>query len=194
MKINCHCHIFSLDCVPLAYRKRFLLDVRNPLHKLVRRVLVHLLPKDSKVEHWIGMVDLPIREIAEKLVLEMDEADIDLSTPLMMDMAYCKAFNGRLKPFREQMEETVAAVTTINDRYGKSRMWPFIAADPHRKDVVTLVTGALEEGTFRGVKVYPPMGFTPDDKRLYPIYEYCVRQGIPITAHCQNGGDRKSVV
>jgi predicted TIM-barrel fold metal-dependent hydrolase len=118
----------------------------------------------------------------------MDEADIDLSTPLMMDMAYCKAFDGRLKPFTEQMKETVAAVTAINDRYGRPRMWPFIAADPNRKDVVTLVTEALEAGLFKGVKIYPVMGFTPDDKRLYPIYDYCVQRGVPITTHCQNGG------
>jgi len=29
MKINCHCHIFSLDCVLLEFRKRFVLDVKN---------------------------------------------------------------------------------------------------------------------------------------------------------------------
>jgi len=32
------------------------------------------------------------------------------------------------------------------------------------------------------------MGFTPDDKRLYPIYEYCVQKNVPITTHCENGG------
>ena len=140
------------------------------------------------MERWIQMVDLSIREIAEKLVLEMDEADIDLCTPLMMDMAYCRAFGGALKPFEEQMSETVAAVTAINDRYHRPRMWPFVAADPHRENVVDLVTGSLEEGAFKGVKIYPVMGFTPDDKRLYPIYEYCVRRRVPITTHCQNGG------
>ena len=188
MKINCHCHIFSLDCVPLAFRQRFLLDVRNPFHKLMRRLVDHVLPQDSKVEEWLGMADLSIREIADTLVVEMDEAGIDLCTPLMMDMAYCKAFGGNLKPFEEQLAETIAAVTAVNDRYQKSRMWPFVAADPHRENVVDVVTNALEGGIFKGVKIYPVMGFTPDDRRLYPIYDYCVQREVPITTHCQNGG------
>jgi len=67
-------------------------------------------------------------------------------------------------------------------------MLPFIAADPNREDVGGIVIDALRGGAFNGVKVYPVMRFTPDDKRLYPIYEYCVGRNIPITAHCQNGG------
>lgn len=188
MIINCHCHIFSLDCVPSEFRRRFWLDVRHPVHRAVRWLLRQLLPDESKVEDWIEMVDLSIREIADRLVLEMDEADIDICTPLMMDMTYCPAFGGRVKPFTEQMEETVAAVEAINGRYGRQRMRPFIAADPNRADVVQLVTGALDEGMFKGVKIYPVMGFTPDDRRLYPLYDYCAGRRVPITAHCQNGG------
>jgi len=85
MKINCHCHIFSLDCVPLEFRKRFLLDIKNPIHKLIRRFLQHMLPGDFKLKDWLGVVDMSIFEIAQKLVSEMDEAGIDISTPLMME-------------------------------------------------------------------------------------------------------------
>jgi len=67
-------------------------------------------------------------------------------------------------------------------------MLPFIAADPNREDVRNIVIDALQGGGFKGVKIYPVMGFTPDDKRLYPIYEYCVENNVPITAHCENGG------
>ena len=36
MVINSRCFVFSIDCVPLGLRNRFLLDMRNPPHGLLR--------------------------------------------------------------------------------------------------------------------------------------------------------------
>jgi predicted TIM-barrel fold metal-dependent hydrolase len=188
MKINCHCHIFSLDCAPLEFRRRFLLDVKNPVHQWVHQIIQRILPADSKLEDWLEFVDLSIMEIANRLVEEMDRAGVEICTPLMMDMAYCGKFGGGTKDFEEQKSETLAAVEAVNRRYNRIRMLPFIAADPNREDVVKMVIDALSNQGFKGVKIYPVMGFTPDDKRLYPIYEYCAEYQIPITAHCENGG------
>ena len=188
MKINCHCHIVSLDCVPLEFRKRFALDVKNPIHRFIHRCLSIILPNDSNLQAWIDFLDLSISEIAHRLVQEMDEAGVDISSPLMMDMEFCKGFGGGTKSFQDQAAETIEAVEGINKEYGRTRLYPFIAADPNRKGIVDLVIDALKGGAFKGVKVYPVMGFTPDDRRLYPIYEYCMDNGIPITAHCENGG------
>ncbi|MBW1732670.1 MAG: amidohydrolase family protein [Deltaproteobacteria bacterium] len=206
MKINCHCHIFSLDCVPLEFRKRFVLDVKNSVHRFIHRLLRIILPNDSNLQAWIDLLDLSISEIAHRLVQEMDEAGMDISTPLMMDMEFCKGFGGgATKSFQVQANETIEAVESVNRKYGRTRLYPFIAADPNREGVVDIVIDALKGGVFKGVhpvkspkggsqaafhgvKIYPVMGFTPDDKRLYPIYEYCMDSGIPITAHCENGG------
>ncbi len=188
MKINCHCHIFSLDCVPLDFRQSFFLDVKNPAHRTAHRLVRRMLPEHSSLEDWLEFIDIPISEVAQRLVAEMDQAGIDICTPLMMDMAYCKKYGGGTKPYEDQIEETAAAAEAINKKYNRTRMLPFIAADPHREDVVTIVTEALEREVFKGVKVYPVMGFTPNDRRLYPIYEHCVQNSIPITTHCQNGG------
>ena len=136
MKINCHCHIFSLDCVPQEFRNRFILDVKNPVHRLIHRFLKIILPDGSSLETWIDLCTLPISEIAHRLVREMDEAGLDMCTSLMMDMEFCKGFGGRVKSFEEQTAETVEAVDEINRDYCRPRMLPFIAADPRRKDVV----------------------------------------------------------
>ena len=188
MKINCHCHIFSLDCVPLEFRRRFFLDLKNPVHRFVHRLLKTILPQDSNLEDWLELVEMTISEIAQKLVHEMDEAGIDICTPLMMDMEFCKEFGGGTKGFQDQITETLTAVEEINSKYNRIRMLPFIAVDPNRKNILTIAKDALTGGGFKGVKIYPVMGFTPDDKRLYPLYEYCVENNIPITAHCENGG------
>jgi len=188
MIINCHCHIFSLDYVPKEFRNRFLLDTRNPRHRLIHRLLRIILPNGSKLETFVDFADLTISEIADRLVQEMDEAGIEICTPLMMDMEFCQAFGGGVKSFEAHVRETIEAVKAVNRRYSRTRMLPFIAADPRRKDVVDAVIGTLQRGAFRGVKIYPVMGFTPDDRRLYLIYEYCMRNEVPITTHCENGG------
>jgi len=188
MKINCHCHIFSLDCVPREFRQRFLIDADQPVHSAARRMLLRVLPESSRFQDWLEFVDLSIDEIASRLLAEMDEAGTDLATPLMMDMAYCPHFGGGTKSFDDQLAETAAAVQTINAQAGRTRLLPFIAADPNRPGVVRLVADALDAGTFGGVKIYPVMGFTPDDRRLFPLYEHCAPRRIPITAHCEEGG------
>ena len=188
MRINCHCHIFSLDCVPLEFRHRFLLDPRTPWQRVIHRIVRWLVPQDSMLGDWLEFVDLSIAEIARRLVDEMDEAGIELCTPLMMDMAYCEGFGGATKSFEEQRAETEAAATAINAAAGRPRMLPFIAADPRRPNVLQIVCDALEGGVFKGVKIYPVMGFMPDDPGLLPIYDYCAARGVPVTTHCQNGG------
>ncbi len=60
----------------------------------------------------------------------------------MMDMEYCKKFGIPTKRFEDQVTETVAAVTSINKEYNRTRMLPFIAADANREDVVGMVKDA----------------------------------------------------
>lgn len=42
---------------------------------------------------------------------------------------------------------------------------------------------AVEELGLRGVKLYPHSGFYVNDRRLYPVYEYCECAGIPVIIH-----------
>jgi predicted TIM-barrel fold metal-dependent hydrolase len=188
MRINCHCHIFSLDCAPLAFRQRFALDLQNPRQELLHKGVRSLLMSGVRLEKWLDFTRLSTTEIADDLVLEMDEAGIDLALPLMVDMEFSSAYPGGVKPYEDQITETLAAVENVNRRFPQPRLLPFIGADPRRPNVTGLVIGHLESGTFRGVKIYPVMGFLPDDERLHPIYDYCARRRVPVTTHCENGG------
>lgn len=42
---------------------------------------------------------------------------------------------------------------------------------------------AVEEFGLRGVKLYPHSGFYVNDRRLYPVYEYCESAGVPVIIH-----------
>lgn len=97
---------------------------------------------------------------------------------------------------------------------GKARIHPFIGFDPVRAaedraaqtqdDHLEIVKRAVRNAGFVGVKVYPPMGWVPIgnkneprlqqkwqlgflellDDVLLDLYRWCVKEQVPITAHC----------
>ena len=186
--INCHCHVFSVDCVPGAFRERFAIDLRLRRNRLLHRFLNALLQNRTRLTEWLDFVSLSIAEITDRLVAEMDEAGIELAVPLMMDMAYTERFGGDIKPYEEQIAETLAAVAAVHRRYGRTRLLPFVAVDPRRPGGVDLSLDQLQRGRCAGVKIYPVMGFLPADERLWPLYRFCEAFRVPITTHCENGG------
>jgi len=189
MIINCHCHIFSLDCIPLGFRRKFLLDMKNERQKLLFRLVRAILMPGVRLETWLGFAHLDMTGIARRLVSEMDEAGVELATPLMVDMSFDSAYPERsVKEWDDQIAETLAAVDAVNAASGRTRLMPFIGADPRRPGVTDLVIGHLESKRFFGVKVYPVMGFYPDDKGLREIFAYCEKHRVPVTTHCENGG------
>ena len=41
---------------------------------------------------------------------------------------------------------------------------------------------------FFGVKVYPPLGFKPDDEDSIKLFSECIKYNLPVTTHCSDGG------
>lgn len=73
----------------------------------------------------------------------------------------------------------------------KGELYPFIAVDPRRPGMIDAVmSGNFFAGNprFYGVKLYPRLGYHPQCRPLWPLYEYCSKNGIPITYHCGMSG------
>ncbi|MEM7238861.1 MAG: amidohydrolase family protein, partial [Pseudomonadota bacterium] len=48
-----------------------------------------------------------------------------------------------------------------------------------------------EGSGFRGIKLYPPLGYSPSHPVLMDeIYPYCVENDLPVMSHCSRGGVR----
>ncbi len=70
---------------------------------------------------------------------------------------------------------------------------PFLACHPKRVSVedsenelynlfnLAFCTG---ETSFFGIKLYPSLGYHPNDFRLWPIYKICEEKHIPVLTHC----------
>ena len=49
----------------------------------------------------------------------------------------------------------------------------------------------VEKRGFRGIKLYPNLGYFPTDVKLMELYQLCETRKIPILAHCSPGGIRR---
>lgn len=70
------------------------------------------------------------------------------------------------------------------------KIFPFLAIDPRKKGIMELIKIKVKEGNgiFKGIKLYPPLGYLPTHPNLEPVFEYCIEHDIPITVHCSKGG------
>ncbi len=76
-------------------------------------------------------------------------------------------------------ETTADAVARYPDKFVG-----FAYADPRRPDCMELLRHAVENLGMRGVKYGPIYNGVPlDDPRMDPIYDYCVRNDLPLTMH-----------
>ena len=68
--------------------------------------------------------------------------------------------------------------------------FPFLAVDPRRMGVMNLIEMKINQGrgVFKGIKLYPPLGYLPTHPALDTVYRYCSNYDIPITLHCSPGG------
>jgi predicted TIM-barrel fold metal-dependent hydrolase len=80
-------------------------------------------------------------------------------------------------------------------------VFPFFAVDPRRIGIMDVVTKGKyflpneaplvsKNGPFFGIKLYPRLGYKPDDveKHCPGFYKWCRDNGIPITFHCSKTG------
>lgn len=70
------------------------------------------------------------------------------------------------------------------------KVFPFLAVDPRRIGIMKLIEMKVDggKGAFRGIKLYPPLGYLPTHPNLAEVFEYCAAHDIPITLHCSPGG------
>jgi predicted TIM-barrel fold metal-dependent hydrolase len=78
----------------------------------------------------------------------------------------------------------------------KDMVFPFLAVDPRRPGIEKFTKENVGKGKlFIGVKLYCPNGYSPTDPLLFGpdgkkggIYDFCEKNGIPVTAHNSDGG------
>jgi uncharacterized protein len=116
----------------------------------------------------------------DKLVAEMDQSGVDITVILRIDYGVVLpgAENDCRVPFEEQCRITARAVQKHPGRL----IWG-MGVDPRRSNYLELMDLCLGTLGAKRVKLYPPGGFYPNDRIVYPIYEKALQYGAPVDFH-----------
>jgi predicted TIM-barrel fold metal-dependent hydrolase len=182
--INCHVHTFTQAHTP----DRF---VPWPVPQLVRmRFMRWLLSWAARVfdkkratalGRYAQIIETSYRK-TQREVFEIVRGFYPEGTRfvlLPMDMTMMNA--GRVHVgIDEQHDEIVA----LRDAYPEELLIPFAAVDPRHERIVEKTIALIKQHKFRGLKLYPPTGYHPFDRRLWPLYEYAEAHDLPVLTHC----------
>lgn len=182
---NCHVHVFTDKAVPKGFLPAGLVPILRTKagYYLLVKLLKNVNPftnKDSmnKMAEFIRLGHLG----SQKAIFNECARFYPENTKfivLPMDMAYMGAGDPKQKYIDQLFELSMIA-------YENPNVIPFFMADPRNAEVSQLFNRFIH-GSFKGVKIYPPLGYYPYDERLTPIYEYCNENSIPVLSHCTPG-------
>jgi predicted TIM-barrel fold metal-dependent hydrolase len=119
---------------------------------------------------------------------------------LSMDMEFMGAGSAK-KDFEEQIEEL--EVLKMREIY-RDIVYPFVFCDPRRirpekKREIAVKTdfkgqvftqrleNLIEDRSFQGIKLYPALGYYPFDPRMKPVYDFAIKNCVPLITHCTIG-------
>jgi len=189
---NCHIHTFTAENVlPNNFFMRGLVKVmrvewiRKFLLFFFGRLILHMNKDTARLtgrffargafenqQKIFEYVQKQYPDNTRFIALPLDFEYMGIGTPIL--------------PYESQLKELAKLRDTYNDI-----LIPFCAVDPRRPNVVKEFKRWHKEYKIRGLKIYPNLGFYPDNPILMEVYEYCEKNHLPVMAHCSPGGIRK---
>ena len=178
---NVHCHVFTIDYLPKKFIGWYLPTTLLRKKWLAKRIFKYV---KRFAPSMAGFVYSAIKTDQNAIFNELRGYYPKTARfcPLTIDFDYMNAGKAK-KNYLQQLEDIAA----VKKRYIEKELdvfLPFVCADPRRKNVFELVKKYIEEHHFSGIKLYPALGFFPDDPRLDEVYAYAEQHQIPITTHC----------
>jgi predicted TIM-barrel fold metal-dependent hydrolase len=167
--IDCHCHVASVDFTPRSFIEGV---IDNVLAALAAQGLRP--DRNNLLKLYLDKMQDPD---CHELVAEMAEAGIEKAVLLLPDFTYA-------------LKDSTLTISEMFDRHRAllqrhpEKFFVFAGVDPRwGADGVELFEKAVTDYGFRGLKLYPPCGYRPSDRSLYPYYEICAHRGLPVLTH-----------
>lgn len=168
MILDCHCHIASHRIMPQKFFKGWARTVKSNLPFYLdptqEQRIDELLFELNEDPNCVGLLE------------EMNAAGIDRAVLLVIDFGFA------YKDVELTIEEIHLAHKKLLDQ--SERLLAFSNVDPRRgQEGLDLFEKAVREWGFSGMKLYPPCGYSPDDRSLFPYYEICRELHLPVLTH-----------
>jgi predicted TIM-barrel fold metal-dependent hydrolase len=184
---NCHVHTFTHRHTPsrfVPWPVGALVGIDAVRHSLVW-VLQHVDPKRrTQLARYAQIVEVSFKK-SQADVFRIVHGFYPEGTRfviLPMDMTFMGAGSLELSIDQQHCE-----LAELRNAY-PDQVIPFAAADPRHEGIVESTIRLIEDDGFRGIKLYPQLGYHPNDPALRPLYAYAERHGIPVLAHCSRRG------
>lgn len=198
---NCHAHTFLLDHVPRGFLPFGLTMALAtlPLQRPIARLLRSLNPLNDRdrLSRYANFLEIGGRRTqAETLkIIQSYYPDNTRFVILPMDMAFMGA--GKPTIDIDQQHDELEDIA----KQANGCVLPFLAIDPRRYDGLEGQQRLLQQlerrfppeitpqqRIFRGIKLYPPLGYWPQDSRLIQMWAFCAANNVPVMTHCSRGG------
>ncbi len=188
---NCHTHIFTHENIPNNYFGFYLVPIaRNKFFRWLLSGLMKLpipyLVKSERGQRFKAYLDSAFNKDQEANLKGLQKFYPAKSrfVILPMDMGLMEA--GEVIEDIDAQHEELAKLS--RNKLYKDIVIPFAHIDPRREDSLQRITQLVEKHNFRGVKIYPPLGYGPDHHMLMDkIYPFMVARNMPLIAHCSPG-------
>ena len=86
-------------------------------------------------------------------------------------------------PYMDGFATTNEQLAALMGKIASPKLVPFCHIDPLEKDAGQQAKYWLAERGMKGVKMYPPSGWYPDDERAMPVYEAAAALDLPVLLH-----------
>lgn len=86
-------------------------------------------------------------------------------------------------PFMSTFDSTNEQLAALIEDVGSEKLVPWCWVDPLLPDPVKQAEYWVRERGMRGIKMYPPMGWYPNDPRAMPVYQFAQQMDIPVLLH-----------
>ncbi|WP_026882934.1 amidohydrolase family protein [Clostridium akagii] len=169
--IDVHCHMANIK----VFSKYFINGIIKDLNDSIS------IGNDSNVSDFVKIMSMNVLSDNEgkKIIKQMDDAGIDKSVLLIIDLFYNSAECDGGEKIKQVHEYYLSLLKKYPDRF-----IVFAGIDPRRgKSGVDLFEKDIKEYNFKGLKLYPPCGFEINDKSLDPYYELCDYYHLPVLIH-----------
>lgn len=188
---NCHTHLFTTAHVPSKYP--------HPAVSVIRRfpLLVNAVAGGLSLlgqEEWAGVVERLARfnqtgnkarqvEILREMMCQYPAGTRFVVLP--MDMAHIG--HGSVEATLSMQHDELAEIAA--DPVLGELVVPFATVYPHAEESVAEAERAIGELGFRGLKIYPRLGFRPDHEQLMErLYPLLLERNLPVISHCARAG------
>ncbi len=159
------------DQIPPEQQKQFLL-IADTAKKDVLTEISHLGYDDIAEKEDI---DSALQDIIEEFLEEPFEESIKERGKHKYRLS---------RGYRKHMEE----LERLAKRHPETVI-PFLAVDPRRYGFMDLVRAKVgKDKPFKGIKLYPALGYLPSHPQLIELYEFCIKHDVPITLHALKVG------